>query len=86
MFEFIKTRFGPVFFPNLHSYVEKGKFDIMDPNGDIILPQTWSFLIQPGWMVTMAMWPMPEDSNKVSSKSHKVKKSKKVKRGWFGKS
>ncbi|KAJ2987439.1 hypothetical protein NUW58_g4504 [Xylaria curta] len=39
-----------------------GHYDLIGPDGTIILPQTWDEIIQPGWKISMAMWPM-ETSN-----------------------
>ncbi|KAH7408604.1 hypothetical protein DE146DRAFT_752730 [Phaeosphaeria sp. MPI-PUGE-AT-0046c] len=41
-------------------HVQEGHYDLVDSNSKIILPQTWSHLVQPGWEITMHMWPMPE--------------------------
>lgn len=40
--------------------VAEGRYDLVGPNGDIILPQVWEQVIKPGWTVTMHMWPFPE--------------------------
>lgn len=42
-------------------HVNKGYYDLVGPSGDIILPQVWDTVIQPGWAITMHMWPMPEE-------------------------
>lgn len=41
-------------------HVAEGHYDLVGPQGDIILPQVWETVIEPDWMVTMHMWPMPE--------------------------
>ena len=41
-------------------YVNEGHYDLVGPDGEIIMPQVWETMIQPGWAVTMHMWPMPE--------------------------
>ncbi len=41
-------------------YVQEGHFDLVGPNGEIILPQIWETMIEPDWAITMHMWPMPE--------------------------
>ncbi|TGJ84571.1 hypothetical protein E0Z10_g4180 [Xylaria hypoxylon] len=38
--------------------VQEGHYDLIEPDGTIILPQTWEELIQPGWNITMHMWPI----------------------------
>lgn len=41
-------------------HVVEGHYDLVGPNGDIILPQVWETVIEPDWTITMHMWPMPE--------------------------
>jgi hypothetical protein len=41
-------------------HVHQGHYDLVGPDGEIILPQVWETMIQPDWNVTMHMWPMPE--------------------------
>src|SRR5579862_9182392 len=41
-------------------HVHEGHYDLVGPNGEIILPQVWETMIEPDWAVTMHMWPMPE--------------------------
>lgn len=41
-------------------HVHEGHYDLVGPDGEIILPQVWETMIQPDWAVTMHMWPMPE--------------------------
>jgi len=41
-------------------HVDAGHYDLLGPEGEIILPQLWETTIQPDWAVTMQMWPMPE--------------------------
>jgi hypothetical protein len=38
----------------------EGHYDLIGPNGEIILPQVWETMIEPDWAVTMHMWPVPE--------------------------
>ncbi|KAI0449404.1 hypothetical protein F5B21DRAFT_49132 [Xylaria acuta] len=40
------------------SEVREGHYDLVGPDGAIILPQTWEEIIQPGWNISMHMWPM----------------------------
>ncbi|RYC58064.1 hypothetical protein CHU98_g8144 [Xylaria longipes] len=40
------------------SEVREGHYDLVGPDGTIILPQTWEEIIQPGWNISMQMWPM----------------------------
>ncbi|KXH30529.1 hypothetical protein CNYM01_02940 [Colletotrichum nymphaeae SA-01] len=39
-------------------HVQEGHYDLIDPEGMIILPQLWSRLVQPDWVIEMRMWPM----------------------------
>ena len=41
-------------------HVQEGHYDLIGPNGEIILPQVWDTMIEPDWAITMTMWPMPE--------------------------
>ncbi|KAJ5766399.1 uncharacterized protein N7511_004015 [Penicillium nucicola] len=41
-------------------HVADGHYDLIGPNGDIILPQVWETVIEPDWSITMHMWPIPE--------------------------
>lgn len=41
-------------------HVQDGHYDLVGPNGEIILPQVWETMIEPDWAITMHMWPMPE--------------------------
>jgi len=40
--------------------VLEGRYDLVGPNGAIILPKVWDTMIEPGWAITMHMWPLPE--------------------------
>ena len=33
------------------------RYDLVGPNGLIILPRVWERVIQPGWIITMHFWP-----------------------------
>ncbi|KAH7165848.1 hypothetical protein EDB81DRAFT_942832 [Dactylonectria macrodidyma] len=46
----------------LSPHVQEGHYDLISPNsdGEIILPSVWEKVIQPGWDITMTMWPMDE--------------------------
>ncbi|KAM7203724.1 hypothetical protein V8F33_002039 [Rhypophila sp. PSN 637] len=39
-------------------HVQEGHYDLVGPNGEIILPTVWEKVIEPDWSVTMHMWPM----------------------------
>jgi hypothetical protein len=42
------------------SHVQEGHYDLIGPDGEIILPQVWDNIIKPDWEVSMHMWPLPE--------------------------
>lgn len=41
-------------------HVHEGHYDLVGPDGEIILPQVWETMVKPDWSITMQMWPMPE--------------------------
>lgn len=44
----------------LGPHVQEGHYDLIRPDGEIILPQVWEHIVEPGWAITMIMWAMPE--------------------------
>ncbi|KAL1852005.1 hypothetical protein Daus18300_012360 [Diaporthe australafricana] len=38
-------------------HVQEGHYDLMGPDGEIILPVVWEKTVQPGWQINMRMWP-----------------------------
>ena len=58
--------------------VQAGRYDLVGPDGKIILPQVWEQLIEPGMSITMHMWPMPEASNLPSVALDESDRSKKT--------
>jgi hypothetical protein len=56
--------------------VQEGAYDLMGPDGSIILPQLWDTMIRPDWEVTMHMWPILEPPPPPPPK--KEKKAKKT--------
>ncbi len=38
--------------------VQEGHYDLLGPSGQIILPTVWERVVEPGWDITMHMWPM----------------------------
>jgi len=42
--------------------VQEGHYDLIGPNGELILPQVWETTVEPDWEISMHMWPMPEES------------------------
>lgn len=43
--------------PVLGRQVREGWYDLIGPDGEIILPVVWEKTIQPDWSITMMMWP-----------------------------
>lgn len=50
-----------------------GHYDIIGPDGEIILPQIWERLVQPGWSVTMTMWPIDKLPNPPDNRPRNVR-------------
>ncbi|KAF2093732.1 hypothetical protein NA57DRAFT_61435 [Rhizodiscina lignyota] len=44
----------------LGPHVHQGRFDLVDSEGQIILPAVWETSIEPGASITMQMWPVPD--------------------------
>ncbi|KAI9814753.1 MAG: hypothetical protein M1827_003019 [Pycnora praestabilis] len=42
-------------------HVAEGHYDLVGPNGEIVLPQVWETMIEPDWAITMHMWPLPPE-------------------------
>lgn len=42
---------------NLGPHVREGHYDLEGPEGELILKEIWETTVQPGWQVTMKMWP-----------------------------
>lgn len=43
---------------SIDPHVSKGQYDLVGPEGEVILPQVWEEVIEPGWTITMQMWPV----------------------------
>ncbi|KAG6116030.1 hypothetical protein E4U13_002179 [Claviceps humidiphila] len=56
MEELIKQAFLQV--DVLGPLVRQGHYDLVGPNGEIILPTVWDKVVQPDWTITMTMWPV----------------------------
>lgn len=56
MEELIKQAFLQV--DVLGPHVQEGHYDLIGPNGEIILPSVWEKVIEPDWSITMTMWPI----------------------------
>ena len=46
--------------PNLGLRVAEGQYDLCGPKDEILSPSNWGPMIEPGWEITMRMWPNPE--------------------------
>jgi hypothetical protein len=67
----------------LRSQVFDGHYDIVGPQGEIVLPQVWEDLVEPGWHMTMHMWPMPMPPKASPGAPAKKLPKKKQKNSWF---
>lgn len=38
--------------------VAGGQYNLIGPKGNVILPHTWERVVEPGWAITMRMWPV----------------------------
>ena len=56
MEELIKQAFLQI--DELGPHVQEGHYDLIGPDGEIILPSVWERVVEPGWSVTMTMWPI----------------------------
>jgi len=50
--------------------VQEGRYDLIGPNGEIILPTIWEKVIQPDWAVTMQMWPGAKEPVAADGRPH----------------
>ncbi|RYP91578.1 hypothetical protein DL770_002292 [Monosporascus sp. CRB-9-2] len=59
----------------LEPHVQGGHYDLVGPNGEIILPSIWEHVVEPDWFISMQMWPMqqplgvPPDKESIVSRS-----------------
>ncbi|KAI0473832.1 hypothetical protein GGR56DRAFT_676289 [Xylariaceae sp. FL0804] len=44
----------------LGPHVMAGHYDLIGPDGEIILSQVWEKVVEPDWQVTMQMWLLDE--------------------------
>ncbi|KAF4629623.1 hypothetical protein G7Y89_g8521 [Cudoniella acicularis] len=44
----------------LGPHVIAGHYDLINEDGQIILPVAWEHLVEPDWRITMHMWPLPD--------------------------
>ena len=40
--------------------VKEGRYNLVEPDNTIVLPQAWESLVKPGWVVKMHLWRTPE--------------------------
>lgn len=52
----------------LEHHVQEGHYDLMNPDSEIILPVAWDATVEPGWEVSMHMWPIPETPKNMKEK------------------
>ena len=64
MEELIKQTFVGVYI--IGPSVQKHHYDLLGPSGEIILPSVWAEVIQPGWEITMHMWPTDDLKGAIS--------------------
>ena len=48
-------------------HVSEGHYDLLGPQGEIILPHVWETVIEPDWTITMHMWPMTEEKEEATT-------------------
>jgi hypothetical protein len=58
MEDLIKQAFAHI--EDLNPHVQAGHYDLVGPDGEIILPSIWERVIEPDWAITMLMWPMTQ--------------------------
>ena len=53
-------------------HVAAGHFDLVGPDGEIVLPRLWDIVVKPGMMITMHMWPTSEEPSAETSQDNEV--------------
>jgi len=48
--------------------IEDGHYELIGPDEEIILPRDWEEMIEPGWVITIRMLPMPSALNTPAEK------------------
>ncbi|KAK4166849.1 hypothetical protein QBC43DRAFT_286236 [Cladorrhinum sp. PSN259] len=48
-------------------HIEEGRYDLMAPHGEIILPSVWDQTVKPNWAVSMYMWPIEKQPSSSES-------------------
>lgn len=54
-------------------HVKQGHFDLLSPDGSVILPSVWEQFVEPGWFVTMRMWKDVDEAKKKKQEAAKRK-------------
>ena len=42
---------------SVNARVRRGHYDLLGPDGHIVLPMVWESVVRPGWRVNMVFWP-----------------------------
>ena len=50
----IKRSFSHV--ESMDSKIFRGRYDILSPTGEIVLPEIWDSVVKPGWVVELRFW------------------------------
>ncbi|KAK3899676.1 hypothetical protein C8A05DRAFT_36702, partial [Staphylotrichum tortipilum] len=50
--------------------VREGRFDLVDPDGSVIIPSVWDLSVRPGWSVTMRLWKSREEDEREQRRDH----------------
>jgi len=45
---------------NLAEHVMAGRYDLIGPDKEIIMPNYWESIVEPDMHITMMLWPIPE--------------------------
>ena len=51
----------------LSPQIAQGSYDLLGPSGDIILPEVWESMVQPGWVVELRLRPHPDAAREIFS-------------------
>ncbi|GAB7356902.1 hypothetical protein MBLNU459_g7761t2 [Dothideomycetes sp. NU459] len=57
------------FHDTLGDRVIQGHYDLIGPTNEIIFVQNWEQTVQPGWKISMKLWPLPEADKKPNALS-----------------